>query len=162
MWLICYVRHVLAFCGYHQVSNYKILWGKNNFRQEFSVIQGDLIFYSWNSLVWYGCETWSLTLREGRRLRVFVNRVLRKIFWPKRDAITREWRKLHNEELNPLNAELNSICHLLALLGVHHFLHVSRIRVNDLYSSPNIVRVIKSRRMRWAGHAARVGERRGV
>jgi len=81
--------------------------------------------------VLYGCETWSLTLREERRLRVFKNRVLR-IFGPKRDDVTGEWRKLHNEELN------------------------------DLYSSPNIVRVIKSRRMKWAGHVARMGERRGV
>jgi len=71
-------------------------------------------------------------LREERRLRVFENRVLRKIFGPKRDEVTREWRKLHNEELN------------------------------DLYSSPNIVRVIKLRIMIWAGHVARVGERRGV
>jgi len=66
-------------------------------------------------------------LREERRLRVFENRVLRKIFGPKRDEVTREWRKLHNEELN------------------------------DLYSSPNIVRVIKLRIMIWAGHVARVG-----
>jgi len=50
----------------------------------------------------YGCETWSLTLREERRLRVFENRVLRRIFGPKRDELTREWRKLHNEELNDL------------------------------------------------------------
>jgi hypothetical protein len=71
-------------------------------------------------------------LREERRLRVFENRVLRRIFGPKRDKATGEWRKLHNEELN------------------------------DLYCSPNIVRVIKSRRMRWAGHVARMGERRGV
>ena len=70
-------------------------------------------------------------MREERRLRVFKNRVLR-IFGPKRDDVTGEWRKLHNEELN------------------------------DLYSSPNIVRVIKSRRMKWAGHVARMGERRGV
>ena len=82
--------------------------------------------------VLYGCETSSLTLREERRLRVFDNRVLRRIFGPKRDEVTREWRTLHNEELN------------------------------DMYSSPNIVRVIRSRRMRWAGHVARVGERRGV
>ena len=82
-------------------------------------------------LVLYGCENWSLTLREERRLRVFKNRVLR-IFGPKRDEVTVEWRKLHNEELN------------------------------DLYCSPSIVRVIISRRIRWEGHAACIGERRGV
>jgi hypothetical protein len=71
-----------------------------------------------------GCETWSVTLREEYRLRVFENRVLRRIFGPKRDEATGEWRRLHNEELY------------------------------DLYSSPNIIRVIKSRRMRWAGHVA--------
>ena len=65
-------------------------------------------------------------------LRVFENMVLRRIFGPKRDEVTGEWRRLHNEE--PI----------------------------DLYSSPNIVRVIKSRRMRWAGHVARMGEERGV
>jgi len=83
-------------------------------------------------LVLYGCETWSLTLREEHRLRVFENGVLRRIFGTKRDEVTGEWTKLHNEELN------------------------------DLYSSPNIVRVIKSRRMKYAGHAARMSERRGV
>jgi len=82
--------------------------------------------------VLYGCETWSLTLREGRRLRVFENRVLRRIFEPKRDEVIGEWRKLLNEELN------------------------------DLYCSQNIMRVIKSRRMRWAGHVARMGEGKGV
>jgi hypothetical protein len=75
-------------------------------------------------VVLYGCETWSLTLREGKRLRVFENRVLRRIFGPKRDEATGKRRRLHNEELN------------------------------ELYSSPNIIRVIKSRRMRWAGHVA--------
>jgi hypothetical protein len=83
-------------------------------------------------VVLYGCETGSLTLREEQRLRVFGNGVLRRIFGPKRDEATGDWRRLHNEELN------------------------------DLYSSPNIVRVIKSRRLRWAGHAARMGEGRGA
>ena len=84
------------------------------------------------SVVLYGCETWSLTLREERKLRVFENMVLRRIFGPRRDVVTGEWRRLHNEELNVLD------------------------------SSPNIVRVIKSRRMRWAGHVARMGEQMGV
>ena len=83
-------------------------------------------------VVLYGCESWSLTLREERGLRVFENRVLRRVFGPKRDEVTGEWRKLHNEELN------------------------------DLYCSPNIVRVVKSRRMRWAGHVARIREGRVV
>jgi len=81
-------------------------------------------------VVLYGCETWSLTSREECTLRVFENRVLRRIFGPKRDEVTGEWRKLHNEELN------------------------------DFYCSQNIIRMIKSSRMRWKGHAARVGERR--
>jgi hypothetical protein len=76
----------------------------------------------------YGYETWSLTLREEQRLRVFENRVLRRILGPKRDEATGEWRTLHKEELN------------------------------GLYSSPNIIGVMKSRRMRWAGHVARVGK----
>jgi hypothetical protein len=74
----------------------------------------------------------SLILREERRLRVFENRVLRRVFGPQRDEVTGKWRKLHNEELN------------------------------DLYSLPNIVRVVKSRRIRWAGHVACMGEDRGV
>jgi hypothetical protein len=82
--------------------------------------------------VWYGCETWSFTLKEEHRLRVFENRVLRWIFGLKRHDVTGEWRRLHNEELD------------------------------DLYSSPNIIRVIKSRRMRWAGHVAHMGEERGA
>jgi hypothetical protein len=82
-------------------------------------------------VVLYGCETWYLTLREEHRLRVFENRVLRRIFRPERDEVTREWRKLHSEELN------------------------------SLYCSPNITQ-IKSRRMRWAGHVARMGEERKV
>jgi hypothetical protein len=81
-------------------------------------------------VVLYGCKTWSLTLGEEHRLRVFENRVLRKIFGPERE-VDGSWRKLHNDELH------------------------------SLYSSPNIDRVIKSRRMRWAGHVARMGEGRG-
>jgi hypothetical protein len=77
--------------------------------------------------VLYGCEIWLLTLREKRRLRLFENSVLRRIFEPKGDEITREWRKIHDEELN------------------------------DLYSSSNTFRAIKSRRMRWVEHIARMG-----
>ena len=83
-------------------------------------------------VVLYGCETWSLTLREEGKLRVFENMVLRRIFGSRRDEVTGEWRRLHKEELN------------------------------DLYTSPNIMRVIKSRRMRWIGHVACMGEERGV
>jgi hypothetical protein len=71
-------------------------------------------------------------LREERKLRMFENMMLRRIFGPRRDEVTGDWRSLHNEELN------------------------------DLYCSPNIVRVIKSRRIRWAGYVARMGEERGV
>jgi hypothetical protein len=80
-------------------------------------------------VVLYGCETWSLTLREEHRLGVFEHRVLRRIFGPKKDEVTGEWRKLHNEELH------------------------------DLYSSPSIVRIMKLGRMRLAGHVARMGRR---
>jgi hypothetical protein len=80
----------------------------------------------------YGCETWSLTLGEEHRLRVFENRVLRRTFGPERDEVTGEWRKLHSGELH------------------------------NMYSSPDIIRQIKSRRMRWAGHVAHMGARRNV
>jgi hypothetical protein len=80
-------------------------------------------------VVLYGCKTSSLALREEHRLRVFENMVLRRIFGPKRDEVTGEWRKLHNEELS------------------------------DLYFSPSIIRIIKSRRMRWAGLVTRMGRR---
>jgi hypothetical protein len=83
-------------------------------------------------VVLYGRETWSLTLKEECRLRVFENRVLRRALGPKKDEVTGECRKLHNEDLN------------------------------DLYSLPNIVRVVKSRRMRWAGQVARMGQSRSV
>jgi hypothetical protein len=79
-------------------------------------------------VVLYGCETWSLTLREECRLRVFENKVLRRIFGSQRDEVTGEWRRLHNKELYAL------------------------------YSSPNIIWVLKSRRLRWAGHVASMGE----
>jgi len=83
-------------------------------------------------VVLYGCEAWSLTLREERNLRVFENMALRRIFRPRMEEITEEWRRLHNDELN------------------------------DVYPLLNIVRVIKSRRMRWAGLVACMVEERGV
>jgi hypothetical protein len=83
-------------------------------------------------VVIYGCETWSLTLRKEHRLRMFENRVMRRIFGLKRDEATGEWRKLHSGDL-------------------HNF-----------YSSPDIIRQIKSRRMRWAGHVARMGVGRNM
>jgi hypothetical protein len=75
-------------------------------------------------VVLYECETWSLTLREEHGLRVFDNRVLKRLFGPKRDEVMGEWRKLQNEELH------------------------------GMYSSPSIIRMIKSRRMKWVGHVA--------
>jgi hypothetical protein len=83
-------------------------------------------------VVLFGCETYSLTLGEKCRLRVFQNRVLRRTFGPKRDEVTGEWRRLHKKELYAL------------------------------YFSPNIIRVIKSRRLRWAGYIARTRERRAA
>jgi hypothetical protein len=83
-------------------------------------------------VVLYGCETWSLTLREEHRLRMSENRVLRTIFGPKRDEVTKGLIKLHNEELH------------------------------SLYSAPHIIRMIRSRRMRWAGHVGRMGEMRNA
>jgi hypothetical protein len=83
-------------------------------------------------VVLYECETWSLILRKEHIWRVFENRVLRRIFGPKRDEVTGGWRKLYNEELH------------------------------NLYFSPSIIRMIKSRRMRWAGHVARTGAKRNA
>ena len=77
-------------------------------------------------VVLYGCENWSLTLKEESRLRVLENRVLRRIFGPTRDEVRGKWRRLHNKELYAL------------------------------HSSPNIIRVIKSRGLRWVGHVARM------
>jgi len=81
--------------------------------------------------VFYGWKTWSLTSREERRPRVFENGVLWRMSGPKKDETTEKWRKLNNEELN------------------------------DLHSSPNIILVIKSRRIRWVGNVARMGDRKG-
>jgi hypothetical protein len=83
-------------------------------------------------VVLYGCEIWSLTLREEHRLRVFENRVLRKISGPKRDEVIGGWRKLHDKELH------------------------------NLYCSPSIIRMIKSSRMRWVGHVARMREEKSA
>jgi hypothetical protein len=81
-------------------------------------------------VVLHGCETWSLTLREEHKLKVFENRVLRRIFGPKRDEMVGSWRKLHNVE------------------------------IHNLYSSPDIIRLIKSMKTRWVGHVAHIEQKR--
>jgi hypothetical protein len=111
-----HAKHVNTECAQNSVSNsYVLVFRTVCLKVHFAAV-----------------TSWSLTLREERRLREFDDRVLRRVFGPKRDEVTGEWRELHNEELN------------------------------DLYSLPNIVRVVKSRKMRWAGHVARMGEERGV
>ena len=115
LWFVTVCRQV-AVCWH-------FLWSTVfTFRVPLGTLANGLVF----PVVLYGCETWSLTLREERRLRVFEKRVLR-IFGLKRDEVTGEWRKLHSEELN------------------------------DLYSSPNIVNKIISRRMKWAVHVTGMG-----
>ena len=81
-------------------------------------------------VILHGCESWSTTLADEQKLRVFENKVLRKIYGPKRDEMTGEWRRLHNEELH------------------------------GLYDSPDVVRIMKSRRLRWSDHVARMREKR--
>jgi hypothetical protein len=107
---------------YHSVQNLSSsrLLSKNVKVRIYTTISLPVVLYGW--------ETWSLTVREEHKLRVFENRV----FGPKRDGVTGGWRKLHNEELH------------------------------NLYTSPSIIRIIKSKRMRWAGHVARMGEKRNV
>jgi hypothetical protein len=107
---------------YHSVQNlsYSYLLSKNIK----IIIYKNIIL----PVVLYGCETWSLTLWEEHRLRVFENRVLKRIFQPKRNEVTGGWRTLH------------------------------KIEIPNLYSSPSIIRMVKSRRMRWAGNVARMGE----
>ena len=118
------------------MSEYKVSflsWGQATVSNDFGPITALSWPHFWTALIILItciCETWSLSLREERKPKVFENLVLRRIFGPRRDEVTGEWRRLHNEELN------------------------------DLYSSPNIVRVIKSRRMRLAGHVARIIETR--
>ena len=91
-----------------------------------------MLLLCWSGVYWVDSVHARAAYIYKRKLRVFENMVLRRIFGPRRDEVTGEWRRLHNEELN------------------------------DLYSSPSIVRVIKSRRLRWAGHVARISEDRGV
>jgi hypothetical protein len=120
------VRKLLKMCG--SDKNHIIIALQIKVRSRLNLIRIYITIIL--PVVLHGCETWSLTVREERRLRVFENRVLRRIFEPKRDEETGGWRKLYNEELH------------------------------KLYSSPSIIRIIKSRRMRWTGHVARMGEKR--
>jgi hypothetical protein len=112
----------------YKIQRYSIVQYKTDFRK--IIYNIEIYKHIILVVVLYGCETWSITLREEHRLRVFEKKVLRRIFAPKGDEVTGEWRKFHSEELN------------------------------NLYSPPNIIRQIKSRRMRWAGHVARMGEER--
>ncbi|KAJ4445703.1 hypothetical protein ANN_12388 [Periplaneta americana] len=108
-------------------------------------------------VVLYGCETWAVTLKEKQRLRVFENKVLKKIFGAKRDEVTGEWRKLHNAELHALKifgAKRDEVT------GEWRKLHNAELHA--LYSSPDMIRNIKSRRLRWAGHVARMDESRNA
>jgi hypothetical protein len=111
---------------YHSVQS--LLSSRLLFRNVKVVIYKTIIL----PVILYGCETWYLTLREEHRLRVFENRVLRRIFGPKRYEVTGEWRKLHSGELH------------------------------NLYSTPDIIMQIRSRRMMWVGHVACMGEGRNV
>ena len=118
----------------YKISKCLISFGLESFVFQFAI--QNLKFKIYRTIIFpvvlCGCEIWSLTLREERRLMVFENRVLRRIFGPKRDEVTGERRKIHNEELS------------------------------DLYSSPIIFRVTKSRRMKWAWRVARMEDRRCV
>ena len=151
--LSLHVANSNILCSNTNVLYSSLVTNQNSFQEEikFRLNAGNSCYYSvrtlWSSrlltknlkikiykiiilpVVLYGCETWSLALREECRLRVFENRILRRIFWPKRDE-NGEWRRLNNEELH------------------------------SLYSSPNILRVMKSRRLRWAGYVGRLKGRR--
>jgi hypothetical protein len=115
-------RLMLGNAGCHSVQNF----------MSSTLLSKNINITIHRTIILYGCETWSLTLREECWLRVFENRVLGRKFGSKRDEVTKEWRELHNEELT------------------------------DLYSSPNLIQVIKSRRMRLAGYVACTKERRDV
>jgi hypothetical protein len=134
---LAYLTSMLIYCGfwnrlnsgnacYHEVQN--LLSSRLLSRNVRIKIYKTIIL----PVVLYGCETWSLTLREEYRLRVFENRVLSRIFGTKMDELAGGWRKLHSEELH------------------------------GLYSSSSIIRVIKAKRMRWAGHVARMGGERCI